>query len=71
MCDNLRESGSEHYKTDGVEPIDLIEELEGEDQFHRGNIIKYAFRDTTIEDFEKIIWYARRIIRNRSKNKEV
>lgn len=64
--DELKERGSEHYKTGGggVEPIDLIRAGGMLPDFCLGNIIKYAYRsrDTdvpaTMKNLEKIRHYA-------------
>ena len=63
--DEIKGSGSEHYKTDGVEPIDLINSLGILKEFAIANIIKYASRNAggkfgkvKIKDMNKIIHYA-------------
>jgi len=61
----LKKKGSDHYKTKGVEPIDLIKSGGILRDFAIGCIIKYAFRNRSevqrpisISDMEKIIHYA-------------
>ena len=68
---DLKRKGSSHYKSTGVEPIDLIKAggiLHG---FAIGSIIKYAFRNratpgskdvVSISDMKKIIHYAEMLI---------
>lgn len=43
----LKKQGSAHYKTGGVEPIDLYESVGVLPIFALCNIIKYAFRNLT------------------------
>lgn len=59
----IKDTGSEHYKTEGVEPIDLIKDLGLLRQFAIANIIKYASRNAKsivvkTKDMNKIIHYA-------------
>ena len=62
---SLKEKGSDHYKTGGVEPIDLLRSGGILRDFAVGNIIKYAFRNRSqtgnpisVSDMDKIIHYA-------------
>ena len=41
----VKQRGSDHYKTGGVEPIDLYEAGEMLQDFCLSSIIKYAFRN--------------------------
>lgn len=45
MNDEIKKSGSEHYKTETLEPIDLIQAGGMLQDFAISNIIKYAFRN--------------------------
>jgi len=61
----LKEKGSEHYKTGGVEPLDLLESGGMLRDFAIASIIKYAFRNrrevgkaVNSKDMDKIIHYA-------------
>jgi len=59
----IKSVGSAHYKTDGVEPIDLVRDLGLLRNFALANIIKYASRNANtdvikIKDMNKIIHYA-------------
>jgi len=65
--DSFRNKGSQHYKTGGVEPIDLYLSAGMFDDFALCSIIKYAFRsrpemqldDVTFNaNMDKIIHYA-------------
>ncbi|RLE36898.1 hypothetical protein DRJ17_07665 [Candidatus Woesearchaeota archaeon] len=63
--EHLKQKGSEHYKVDGVEPIDLMRSGGMLRDFCIGNIIKYAFRNRSQlgrpiskKDMDKIIHYA-------------
>jgi hypothetical protein len=64
--DELKKGGSEHYKTGGVEPIDLYRAKGILKSFGLGSITKYAARNMDqyrgdekfIEDMNKIIHYA-------------
>ena len=66
--DELKLHGSDHYKTGGVEPIDLYLAGGMFRHFAICSIIKYAFRNRNIEepvnvkDMEKIIDYAQKLI---------
>jgi hypothetical protein len=62
--------GSDHYKTDGIEPVDLLRSGCMFFDFALGNIIKYAFRcreeserdrKLMISDMNKIIDYATKL----------
>jgi hypothetical protein len=62
----LKQQGSLHYKTDGVEPIDLYRDKGAFRAFALCNIIKYATRNfgnspmdnpVKMQDMEKIIHY--------------
>jgi len=61
QTENVKQEGSEHYKTGGTEPIDLYAAggfLQG---FAIGSIIKYAFRNRSgamnVKDLNKIKHY--------------
>lgn len=63
-----KEKGSQHYKTDGVEPIDLYVSGGMFLDFALGSIIKYAFRNRpgsgrffSYDDMDKIIDYAEKL----------
>ena len=66
--EEIKLDGSEHYKTGGIEPIDLYRDITLHDSvtaiqtFALCNIIKYAYRCLTKgaseKDLEKIIHYA-------------
>jgi hypothetical protein len=59
-----KNDGSDHYKTGGVEPIDLYVSGGMIRHFALANIIKYAFRNrdmsnpVSVKDMNKIIHYA-------------
>jgi len=62
---DVKRKGSDHYKTGGVEPFDLLESGGILRDFAIGNIIKYAFRNRSQlgrpiskSDMDKIIHYA-------------
>jgi len=63
----LKQQGSEHYKTDDVEPIDLYKAGGCLHDFAVASIIKYAYRNRKSfkgpyidkEDIRKIIHYAK------------
>ena len=68
--EELKQQGSEHYKTGGVEPVDLYRAGGMFRDFAICSIIKYAFRsregvDVGIESFcanmDKIIDYAEKL----------
>lgn len=63
--DALKKSGSSHYKTDGVEPVDLYAAGGMFRHFALCSIIKYAFRNRDGElnpsDMDKIIDYAQKL----------
>jgi hypothetical protein len=69
--DELKKSGSNHYKTGGVEPIDLYRAGGMFRDFALCSIIKYAFRNRNPEepifekDMLKIIDYAQKLIASR------
>jgi len=67
----VKQRGSEHYKTGGIEPIDLYESAEMLQDFSLASIIKYAFRcrrtanrtdELMVKDLTKIIHYAEIVI---------
>lgn len=67
----LKQTGSDHYKGDGVEPIDLYRAGGILHDFAIGNIIKYAYRSrqgmdldrkTLEKNMQKIIHYAELIM---------
>lgn len=71
MNASIHQEGSDHYKTGGVEPIDLYEQGEMLQDFALCSIIKYAYRcrrtsgrsrDLTIKDMGKIRHYAAMVI---------
>ena len=66
----MKANGSDHYKTGGVEPIDLYRAGGAFVPFALCSIIKYAFRSITkwrkgepvlIKDMDKIIDYASKV----------
>lgn len=60
-ADYIKQFGSEHYKTGGIEPIDLYESGGILKHFAIGSIIKYAFRNRekiSKDDMNKIIHFA-------------
>lgn len=66
--DDLKSRGSEHYKTGGVEPVDLYRAGGMFRHFAICSIIKYAFRSRDLSDVElfnrnmdKIIDYAKKL----------
>jgi len=67
--DDLKQKGSDHYKTDGgIEPIDLYRAAGAFRAFALCNIIKYAFRNlrrgddpVNMRDMDKIIDYAQKL----------
>ena len=70
LWENLKKRGSDHYKTAGVEPIDLYAAGGMFQDFALCSIIKYAFRSRTetkrpqhllISDLDKIIDYAEKL----------
>jgi hypothetical protein len=60
--DKLKQRGSSHYKSQGVEPIDLYRSLGLFEDFALASIIKYAARQKmkglNEADLNKIIHYA-------------
>jgi len=65
---SLKQQGSDHYKTGGVEPIDLYRAGGMFRAFALCSIIKYAFRSRDIDDrvlfcnnMDKIIDYAMKL----------
>ena len=68
--DLLKHQGSDHYKTGGVEPIDLYQAVGAFKPFALCSIIKYAFRSLKKwspeepldnKDLDKIIDYAMKL----------
>ena len=66
--DELKQHGSAHYKTGGVEPIDLYRAGGMFLDFALCSIIKYAFRSRNVSDIglftanmDKIIDYAEKL----------
>jgi hypothetical protein len=68
--EELKQSGSEHYKTGGVEPVDLYKAGGMFEYFALCSIIKYAFRskdlmkkdkEIFIKNMDKIIDYAEKL----------
>lgn len=68
--EDLKLQGSEHYKSNTIEPIDLYKAGGILHNFAIGSIIKYAYRNRTgvsrlrsvIADMQKIIHYAEMVI---------
>jgi hypothetical protein len=67
----LKQNGSEHYKTGGIEPVDLYSAGNMFHDFALCSIMKYAFRSRRemkldkqlmIKNLEKIIDYAQKLI---------
>ena len=65
---DLKANGSDHYKTGGVEPVDLYVAGGMFRDFALASIMKYAFRNrteagsqTTMRDLDKIIDYAQKL----------
>lgn len=48
----LKQDGSKHYKTNGVEPIDLYKSGDMFHDFALASIIKYAFRSRKGENLD-------------------
>ena len=67
--ETLKLEGSQHYKTDGVEPIDLYKSKGVFKPFALCCIAKYAMRnadrDLNVKDLVKIIHYAELLIAER------
>ena len=69
--ETLKQEGSQHYKTGGVEPIDLYRAGGMFRDFALCSIIKYAFRNRnpeehiSLKDMNKIIDYAQKLIATR------
>lgn len=62
--ENLKAQGSAHYKTGGVEPVDLYLAGGMFEEFALCSIIKYAFRQRmglNSRDLDKIIDYAEKL----------
>jgi hypothetical protein len=66
----LKNQGSEHYKTGGIEPVDLYVAGNMFRNFALASIIKYAFRcreekarsrELIISDMDKVIDYAQKL----------
>ena len=62
--EKIKNKGSLHYKTDGIEPIDLYKDGNMLQDFAIGNIIKYAYRNRRtnreqmdLKDIDKITHY--------------
>jgi len=71
MNAEIHQTGSEHYKTGGIEPIDLYEQGDMLQDFALCSIIKYAYRsrrsanrsaDLIVKDMIKIKHYADMVI---------
>lgn len=66
--EQLKQGGSDHYKTGSVEPIDLYRSLGILDDFCIANIIKYAARQkkkgVNGSDCGKILHYTRILMAN-------
>ena len=64
----LKKQGSDHYKTGGIEPIDLYRAGGMLRSFALCSIMKYAFRNRndeepiSVKDMRKIIDYAEKLI---------
>lgn len=60
-----------HYNTLGVECVEVIEELYGDDYF-LGNAMKYLWRakykGKFVEDLKKCVWYIQRRIKKEEQN---
>ena len=68
--EELKQQGSDHYKTGGVEPIDLYRAVGAFRPFALCSIVKYSFRSLTRwqrdqpileQDLDKIIDYAQKL----------
>jgi hypothetical protein len=65
--EELKANGSDHYKTGGIEPIDLYRDAGMLRHFALCSIMKYAFRNRNAEnpishkDMDKIIDYAQKL----------
>ena len=63
--EETKRNGSEHYKTGGVEPVDLYRALGAFQPFALCSIIKYAARcikrGASVSDLDKIIDYATKV----------
>jgi len=77
--DELKAQGSFHYRTGGVQPIDLYRDLGIFQDFAIGSIIKYASRNIACgpdappvktSDMRKIIHYAELLIAGCGDNQE-
>jgi hypothetical protein len=70
--ETLKQEGSQHYKTGGVEPIDLYRAGGMFRDFALCSIIKYAFRNRnpeepiSLKDMNKIIDYAQKLMATRT-----
>jgi hypothetical protein len=53
---SLKRKGNQHYKKGKVEPVDLMKDGGILQDFARGSIIKYAYRNRP-GDIDKIIHY--------------
>lgn len=61
---DLKDQGSDHYKTGGVEPVDLYRAGGMFEHFALCSIMKYAFRQRyglNVRDLDKIIDYAQKL----------
>ena len=73
MSDDDKVNHPNHYKSGGLEVIDIIEAKLSPDQlkgYYLGNIMKYVFRHEYkdgITDLKKALWYLDRLISNVSK----
>jgi hypothetical protein len=73
MSDDDKVNHPSHYKSGGLEVIDIIEAKLSPDQlkgYYLGNIMKYVFRHEYkdgITDLKKALWYLDRLISNVSK----
>jgi len=67
----IKRKGSKHYKTGGVEVIDLLKAGGILQDFARGSIIKYAYRNRP-GDIDKIMHYAEmlKVVINETKTKK-
>jgi len=68
LWEKAKENGSDHYKTGGVEPLDLYRAGGMLRSFALCSIMKYAFRNRndeepiSVKDMRKIIDYAEKLI---------
>ena len=53
----IASQGADHYKTDGVEPLDLLRDLDLLTEFIRGSIIEQRKKDAgKIEHYAQMLW---------------